>query len=192
MLEIVIIFVVSLLVAPLVAKRKPMKRRRYLRGNIDEDLPIGTLAAKDVVLVAFDETVNERSLVSSVVASYSISNFTPIATSGPIMVGIAHGNYTAVEIEAFIENTGSWSEGDKTSQEIAKRQIRMIGIFETPSNVTLSVRLNDGKPIKTKLNWILNQGVGLNLWAYNLGAAAVATTVPVIHAQGHANVWPSK
>ncbi len=169
-----------------------MKRRRYLRGNIDEDLPIGTLAAKDVVLVAFDETVNERSLVSSVVASYSISNFTPIATSGPIMVGIAHGNYTAVEIEAFIENTGSWSEGDKTSQEIAKRQIRMIGIFETPSNVTLSVRLNDGKPIKTKLNWILNQGVGLNLWAYNLGAAAVATTVPVIHAQGHANVWPSK
>ncbi len=192
MLEIVIIFVVSLLVAPLVVKRKPMKRRRYLRGNIDEDLPIGTLAAKDVVLVAFDETVNERSLVSSVVASYSISNFTPIATSGPIMVGIAHGNYTAVEIEAFIENTGSWSEGDKTSQEIAKRQIRMIGIFETPSNVTLSVRLNDGKPIKTKLNWILNQGVGLNLWAYNLGAAAVATTVPVIHAQGHANVWPSK
>ncbi len=192
MLEIVIIFVVSLLVAPLVAKRKPMKRRRYLRGNIDEDLPIGTLAAKDVVLVAFDETVNERSLVSSVVASYSISNFTPIATSGPIMVGIAHGNYTAVEIEAFIENTGSWSEGDKTSQEIAKRQIRMIGIFEILSNVTLSVRLNDGKPIKTKLNWILNQGVGLNLWAYNLGAAAVATTVPVIHAQGHANVWPSK
>ncbi len=163
---------------------------KYLKGSVDEDLDLGTLATKDAILVAFDSTVNERTLVSSVVASYTMSNWTPIASAGPILVGIAHGDYTAAEIEAWVETTGSWNETDLVQQEVANRKIRKIGVFDTPASAAASAVLNDGRPVKTKLNWILTQGQTLSLWAYNLGTAAVATTDPRIHAEGHANLWP--
>ncbi len=160
---------------------------KYLRGQVDEELTIGGLTTRDVVSVAFDETVNERTLVSSLIAKYSIDDFTVTANAGPIMVGVAHSDYTAAEIEEFIENTGSWNEGDLVSQEVGKRKIRQIGIFDNSVGGDV---LNDGKPIRTKLNWIMLQGQTLQLWAYNLGGASVATTTPSIHCEGHANLWP--
>ncbi len=175
------------------ARKKGRRRRRmgkYLRGSVDESLALGTLAAKTVVGIAFDETVNERTLVSSVVARYAITGFTPGTGDGPILIGLAHGDYTDAEIEAWIENTGSWNEGDLVNQEIAARKIRRIGIFEIPDAETLAAVLNDGKPMKTKMNWILLQGQTLRLWAYNLGVSAIATTSPEVSAQGHANLWP--
>ncbi len=173
--------------------KKPRRRRRmgkYLRGSVDDEVGFAALAAKDVAEAAFDEVVNERTLVSSVVASYTLSNFTPIASAGPIVVGLSHSDYSSAEIEEWIETTGSWNETDLVQQEVASRKIRRIGVFETPDAATDSVALNDGRPMKTKLNWILNQGQTLNLWVYNSGAAAVATTTPVVHANGHANLWP--
>ncbi len=174
-------------------KRKYTRKfRKYLRGSVDEELAIATLAAKTVIGVDFDETVNERTLVSSIIGRYALSNVTPIALNGPLLVGVAHGDYTDAEIEEWIENTGSWNEGDKIGQEIAKRKIRRVGLFQTsPTSVPADTAvLNDGKPIKTKLNWILNQGESLKLWAYNTGSVAFATTAPVVDLQGHANLWP--
>ncbi len=170
--------------------KHPKKFRKYLRGNVDEELTIAALGSRALTAVAFDETVDERTFVSSLVASYSMDEFTLGANIGPIMVGIAHGDYTAAEIEAFIENTGSWSEGDLVSQEVAKRKIKIVGIFDDDSVSLGAVTLNEGKPIKTKLNWVLTQGQTIDLWAYNLGAAAVATTTPSVHCEGHANLWP--
>ncbi len=163
---------------------------RYIRGTIDEVLDLGTLAASDAILAAFDEVVNERTLVSSIVVRYSMTNFTAAAGKGPILVGIAHSDYDAPQIEAWIETTGSWDEGNKTEQEVNKRLIRRVGIFEIPSSLAESSVLNDGKAIKTKMNWILNQGQTLSVWAYNLGTGALATTDPRIDVQGHANLWP--
>ncbi len=162
---------------------------RYLKGAIDEGLTIGALATKDVVAAAFDETVNERTRVSSIVATYVLADLTPSVDDGPIFVGVAHGDYSATEIEEFLEATGSWNEGDLVEQEIAKRKIRRIGIFDEPTVDVKAVRLNDGVPIRTKLNWILNQGQGLQLWAYNLGAGGI-TTGATVHVAGHANLWP--
>ncbi len=192
MLEILVVMAVIYAIV-MAAKRRGGGRRRmgkYLRGSIDEDLDLGTLGTKDVVLAAFDETVNERTLVSSIVLTWTLSNFTPIASAGPILVGVAHGDYTAAQIEEYIENTGSWNEGSMIGQEQANRKIRRVGIFDTPDAATDSSVLNDGKSIKTKLNWILNQGETLNQWAYNLGTAALATTDPRVHMAGHANLWP--
>jgi len=166
-------------------------RRRYLRGSVDESIAFAVLAAKDVAVEPFDETVNERTLISSLVAAYSLSNFSVTSGVGPILVGVAHSDYASAEIEAYIESSGSWDEGDLVQQEIAKRRIRRIGIFDASDLATEDATLNDGKPIKTKLNWILNQGQGLQLWTYNLGTAAVVTTIPVVHAEGHANLWPT-
>ncbi len=174
-----------------IGKRARRAMGKYIRGNVDELLTTATLASRTLVTVAFDETVNERTFVSSIVARYSMDNFTPGAGLGPAMIGVAHGDYTNAEIEAWVENTGSWNEGDLVSQEIGKRRVRMIGIFGDGSGgATDKEVLNDGKAIKTKLGWTLLQGQTLSLWVYNLGSGAFVTSTPNFHCEGHVNLWP--
>ncbi len=162
---------------------------KYIRGAVDEELSLTTLGPKTVAQTPFDQTVVDRMLVSSIVATYSMKEFTQGADDGPILVGIAHSDYTASEIEEWIENLGSWAESDLVGQEVNSRKCRLVGQFDTPSSATETVVLNDGKPIKSKLNWILNQGQTLDLWGYNLGTSALATTVPIVRANGHVNLW---
>ena len=168
---------------------KPRRRRmgRYIRGDVDETLLLTTLGSKTGTSTIFDNVVNECTLVSSLVASYSMSEFTVAAGVGPILVGVCHSDYSIVEIEEFIEATLSWSEADLIAREVGSRKIRKIGIFDADETADV---LNDGKMIKTKLNWIINQGQSLKLWGYNTGSAAVVTTVPVVELQGHANLFP--
>jgi len=163
---------------------------KYLRGDVDEFAGLTTLGAKTLVSVTFDSVVNERTLVSSVDAIYGLSLLTPASGVGPIMVGLAHSDYSDAEIQAVIDATGSWNEGDLVAQEVGNRKVRRVGIFEIPDDALDAVVLNDGKSIKTKLNWMLLQGQSLKLWAFNTGANPVATTVPVVTCQGHANLWP--
>ncbi len=171
-------------------KRARRKMGKYIKGTVDESTSFAALASKDVATAIMDETVNERTLVSSIVATWSLRNFTPIANAGPILVGVAHSDYSDAEIEEYLEATGSWDEGDLVQQEVAQRKIRRIGIFDTPSAAEDTAVLNDGKPIKSKLNWMMLQGQSLQIWVYNLGSAAVATSTPVVDAAGHVNLWP--
>ncbi len=164
-------------------------RGRYIKGVIDEGLALGALASAAAVLAVFDETVNERSRVSSIEATYLLED--QAIGEGGVMFGVMHSDYSVTELEEFIENTGSWNEGDLVqSREVGKRLIRQIGIF--PSAPTTAgaheIVVNDGNPIKTKLNWILNQGQTLDLWAYNK-SGSVLTTGSTIRMSGHANLW---
>ncbi len=164
---------------------------KYIRGRVNENLSLGTLAPVTLVSVIFDESPIERTLVSSIVVTYSMENKTVGGGDGPILLGIAHSDYTDAEIEEVIENAGSWNEGDLVqSKEIARRLVRTVGVFEETGPNLSSQVLNGGSPITTKLNWILATGKTLRLWAYNLGNSALDTTVPVVHAEGHANLWP--
>ncbi len=176
----------------LAKKKGRRKMGRYIRGNVDEELSLGTLAGRTLVSQIFDDSVNERTLITSIVATWTLSDMTDGADIGPILVGVAHSDYTATEMEEFIENTGSWDEGNLVSREVANRKVRMVGQFGTPGGASSSgtMVLGDGKPIKTKLNWILNQGQTLDFWAYNLGDNALATTVPILQVEGHANLFP--
>ncbi len=169
---------------------KPKRRMgRYIRGVIDEDLDLGTLAAQTLVGDTWDESANQRMLISSIVANYSLDGL--VAGQGPIIFGVAHSDYTDAEIEVVIEAVGSWDEGNKVSQEQAKRLVRQIGQFVGELDTgTDDIQFNDGKPVKTKLNWILNTGDTLKMWAYNVSTAALTTSAPVMRANGHANLWP--
>ncbi len=151
---------------------------------------LGTLAAKDAILQAVGDTVKERTWVSSVRALWTLAAFTKSTSDGPIMVGLAHSDYTAAEIEEWIENSDSWDEGNLVQQEIAKRKIRMVGVFLNPVDEAASSRLNEGKPVTTKCGWILNAGQTLSIWGYNMGGSPLATTDPTVQAFGHANLWP--
>ncbi len=163
---------------------KKQTGRKFLKGNIDEANPLSTLADGAVVKSDFDETVNERSLVTSIEATWNLRSGT--VGQGPIIVGIAHSDYTAAEIQEVIDNTGSWNEGDKVQQEVAKRLVRIIGSF--PGDLA-DEDLNDGKPVKTRLNWVLLQGQTLSTWALNKSGATLTTGTLVIN-QGHANIKP--
>jgi len=166
--------------------------RGYLRGSVDEELDAGALAAKTLISAGFDETVSETTRVSSIVGTYSLSDVTPGLGIGPILVGLAHGDYQDSEIEAVIEATDSWEPKDLIAMEVGARKVRRIGIFASPESSQLTVRLNDGRPIKTKLNWTLQSGQTLKIWAYNLGVNPFATTTPRIDLQGHANLWTQR
>ncbi len=175
-----------------VMARKPTKRkfRRYLKGKVNMSFNLTALAAKDAVSQAIADTVSERTWVSSIKAVFSLSEFTPGNDIGPVLIGVAHSDYTAAEIEQWIENSGSWTEGNKVEQEIARRYIRQIGVFETPDDAADSVSLNDGRMLRVKCGWILNSGQTCSIWAYNQGSSAIATTVPQLNIDGHCNLWP--
>ncbi len=190
MLEILLTLILGVLLA-----KHPKRRRRnmgaYLKGNVDEVLALGTLAARTLIGAGFDESMIESGRISSLVATWSLNGVTAGTNDGPILVGISHSDYTDSEVEAVIENTGSWDRGNKIQQEVAKRLVRIIGTFriETSDIGQQTYVLNDGRPIKTKLNWALMTGDSLSVWAYNLGSSAFATTDPQVHVEGHANLW---
>ncbi len=190
MLEIaaIVLTVITIVIAAKARRRRRIGR--YIRGNVDEKLSLTTLGAATAVGEDFDQVVNERTLVTSIVASYSMLNMTAAAADGPILVGVAHSDYTDTEIQEFLTATTGWDEGNKVAQEQMSRKIRRIGTFQNPPDITTPAVLNDGRQIKTKLNWILLQGQTLQLWAFNQGSSAFDTTVPVVHAAGHVNLFP--
>ncbi len=162
---------------------------KYLKGNIDDELVITSLATKDVVGAAPDETVGQRTRISSVVVGAALNDYTVVAGAGPIVVGVAHSDYTDAEIEEYLETTGQWDEGDLVAQEHGRRKVRILGEF---SGAEVAEVLWNGAKRKFKLNWILNTGDGLRLWAYNSGDQSVSGTgTPSVVLNGHANLWPT-
>ncbi len=185
MLELIIALVCLVGMAK---RRRKTSFGRYIAGNILVDLALTTIAGKAGAVGATD-TVVDTSRISSIRCTYTLSDWTPVANAGPIWCGVMHGDYTQAELEEWVEETGAWDMGNMVAKEVRSRRIRAIGVFDTPPAATGSVRLNDGRPIKTKLNWLLAEGDGLKFWAYNTGNAAAATTVPNFHVFGKANLW---
>ncbi len=190
MLEILVIVIAGLALA----KRRgtPRRRyRRYLRGAVEEDFQLGTLASKTLVAQVVGDTVTESTWLSSFVATWAMSEFTVASGDGPIVVGIAHSDYTATEIEEWVENSDSWNIASEVEKEISRRKIRRVGVFRAAAAGGLGAAvLNQGRPVRTKCNWMLNTGQTVDLWAYNTGGSALATTDPQITVSGHANLWP--
>ncbi len=172
------------------AKHGKRKYRKYLRGNIDLDFLLGTLAAETLAGANVPDVVTEKAWCSSVKAAFSMQNLTPAGNVGPITIGVAHSDYTAAEVEQWFENLGSWEQGSQQEQELAKRKCRVIGTFPTVPVGETSV-LNDGRKFTVKTGWQLVTGQTLKFWAYNEGSSALATTDPTVHISGHANLWPN-
>ncbi len=162
-------------------KGRGRKRSFILKGEVDETLALGTLASAVVIGDGFNDTVDDSAWAISAELTWTIRDRT--VNQAPIIVGLAHGDYTDAEIEEFLENTGSWTRGDLIAQEIGRRRIRVVGSFEglTPDEV-----LNDGKTIKTKLGFLLLPGQTVKLWAWNKSGATL-TTGAAIGVFGH--VW---
>ncbi len=171
------------------AARKRRRFRRYLRGNINLDIALSTLVGNSGVSKDASDNVQEKAWLSSVKLSWAMDDLTDAAGEGPVLCGVAHSDYLLAEIEEWIENTGSWSEGDLPAQEIARRKIRQVGIFNSEVGNLGTVVLNDGRPITTKCGWVLQSGETVRMWWYNTGGNTL-TNGAIGHVNGHANLWP--
>ncbi len=94
------------------------------------------------------------------------------AGEGPLQVGLAHSDYTASEIKEALEAGASFDPGDKVEQEQARRLVRRSGQFagQVPQEI-----INDGRPKRTKLGFMVSQGFNLNLWVKNKSGATLTT-----------------
>lgn len=158
--------------------------RGYLKGNVEENLSLGTLASGALVSDTWDEAPDEKTLISSIVCTWSLDNLT--IGQGPLVFGVAHSDYTDLEIDEVLDSTGSWDRGNKIQREIGKRLVRTIGTFRGDAIDTVFA---EGKMVKTKLNWMLVTGETLKMWVKNRSGSSLSTTVPVVKATGHANLW---
>lgn len=148
---------------------------------MSESLPLGALASNTVVQGDFAQQVDQEHWAISMDVTANIHGLT--AGEGPILFGVAHEDYTAAEVEEWLEATASWDIGDKIAQEKAKRKCRIIGTFVSGQ------QFNDGKPKRVKLGWRIEDNSTLALWAYNESAATL-TTGAIIEFKGPVYLKP--
>ncbi len=169
--------------------RKPRKRRTFnlRKVRIASSTSIGALATLDVTSGTITNAPTDKIRFISVDLAYSWSDKTP-ADDG-LEFGLAHGDYSAAEIEECLEAQSAIDVGDKTEQERADRLVRTVGIISGGGDGVAAAGgsvFNDGKPMKTKLNWLMGAGDQLQVWVRN-GSATVYTTGGSILTQG--NLW---
>lgn len=151
----------------------PSKGRYALRGvRYSISNPLGTLGNITVISVGITGSADGAYRMISVQGVWSLKNLT--SGEGPIVVGFAHSDYTVVEVKEAIEANASISVGDKVTNEKANRLVRIVGVFEGDGD-DLDTTLNDGRPIKTRLNWFIPIGKAVNLFAYNDSGATLTT-----------------
>ncbi len=157
----------------ILANRKtPAKRRRYnlRRVRLTPERTLGTLASDTVILVGMTGAGTTDYRCVSIKGIWTLVDLTP--GEGPITVGFAHSDYTVVEIKECLESVASISQGLKIEAERSNRLVRIVGTFAGGNT-----SLNDGRPIKTRLNWLMAEGGGneVNMFAFNEGISALTT-----------------
>ncbi len=146
---------------------------------------MGALAALDVTSGVLTNVATDPIRVMSADLTWSLTDLGATADDGQEF-GLAHSDYTAAEIEECLEASGSIDRGNKIALEQANRLVRTIGVMTESPGTGAGMGVNNGRPIKTKLNWLLNSGDSLVIWIRN-GSQVVYTTGAIVTAQG--NIW---
>jgi len=148
--------------------RKP-RRFNLRRVRVSPEEPLLTAVTKVVLTQGVSGASTAQYRAMSLKGTWSISGLD--AADGPITVGWAHSDYTITEIKECIEAVASISPGDKIAQEKANRLVRVVGTFVEGGDDNL----NNGKPVSTRLNWLITIGQQVNLFAYNDGDTTLTT-----------------
>ncbi len=171
------------------AKHTPKRRFNLRKVRVEAGLPIGALAASAVVASTLTATSANVYRVTSLNCSFSITDL-GAAIDDTFQFGVAHGDYTAAEIEECIEATGAIDVGDKIAQERGNRLVREIGSISSQSGQAAGgINFNEGKPVKVKLNWKIGIGQVIDFYVRN-GSGVVYTTGASLKAKGHIWVTP--
>ena len=171
-------------------RRRSRKRTFNLRKvRIEDTFSLGALASLDVVSSALITTATNPYRLMSIDVSWSLSDLGASADD-TCEFGVAHSDYTSAEIEECLESQASIDFGNKIANEQAQRLVRSIGIFTGTGGTGASSQYNEGRPMKTKLNWYIGIGDHITVWARN-GSGTVYTTGADIVSIGVMWVKPS-
>ncbi len=140
---------------------------------------VGALASGDVTSGAITTAASNKLRFVTLDASYSWSD-TSNATDDSMEFGIAHGDYTATEIEECLEAQAAIDIGLKVEQEQANRLVRVIGIFSNEGAASGGAQFNDGKRYKMRLNWLIGAGDLIQVWMRNASGTIYTTGSAVI------------
>ncbi len=161
---------------------KPSRRRRRKSRlaviNVDESIVLGALVDNSVISVDSDPFGREFYAISTDLY-WGLDALT--VGEGPIVVGVAHNDYTDVEMAETLNQTGMEDPGDKIAQERGRRLVRRAGQF---SGVASNQVLNDGKVLRTRIGFVLTDGFSLAFWAQNKSNSAPLTTGAAINVNG--------
>ncbi len=160
-------------------KRAPRKRRQQIVAiPFEGGVALGTLADNTVILTgALTSALAENFRCTSVKAFWAVKQQT--IGEGPLYFGYAHNDYTVAEVDENLEVDYS-DPADKIAMERSRRLVRKVGQF--PS-IAVDEVWDGGRPIKTRLNWVLNEGSNLSLFLKNKSSGAL-TTGTVLTVQG--------
>ncbi len=181
MLEILVVMAIAVIFA---AKRP---RRRRWTGN-DRMVPWTTNTA---LLALLDAIVVKGTTVGTSDRSFRLLSYNTMwglrgqtPGEGPIVVGYAHDDYSVTEIKEALEAEATMTTANKVAGEQANRLVRKVGTFPGADEDEV---LNDGKPIRTRLNWAIPLGSNISVFAWNRSGATL-TTGAVLSCQGDARV----
>jgi len=170
----------SVVATLILAKRTPKRRRFNLRRvRTTPAIALSTLAAGVVVAGGTTGVAPNSYRAVSSEQVWAIENLN--TGEGPLVVGYAHSDYTVTEIKEAIDASASIDPGLKIERERANRLVRIVGVITSDVD-----RLNDGRPLKTRLNWLITPGDEVNIFALN-DSGATLTTGAVLHITG--NMW---
>ncbi len=155
------------------------------RVRVAQGVAPGALASQDVLVGAITAATTDPIRIISADLTWNWSDIGAAIDDGA-SVGYSHSDYSAAEVEECLEQSGSIDLGSKIAQEQANRLVRTVGVFSGGIASASGLNLNDGKPIKTKLNWRLSSGDTLNIWIWN-GSGVVWTTGSAVVVQG--SLW---
>ncbi len=179
MLLIYITLIAMIAMAGYHPRKRMVRGRRW--GPNDAIVPVfntqalGTLANAALISGELVPVADEEYRAISLKMVWAIKGVT--AGEGPIVVGVADGDYTAAEIEEWLEATSAMARGDRLAREKADRRCRRVGVF---GNEGVAESLNDGKAITTRLNWHVVEGKTIQVWGYNQSGAQLTTGANLI------------
>ena len=177
-----------LLIMLVIGMAKKGRRGRRWTSNmksvrVDGLNTLGTLADGIVTNGTMLDASDEEYRVLSLSTIWTLRDFT--AGEGPIVVGYAHGDYSVTEVKECLDAQAAIARGDKIVNEQANRLVRIVGAFP---GILANESLNDGKPIRTRLNWHIPDGKTVVGFAWAKGGVANLTTGADVQTFGKATI----
>ncbi len=159
--------------------KRGRNRRNFVAIPVERDLTLSTLADDaGIVLSLLGGNFTEDFYWISSDLSWSSKGAT--AGEGPIVVGLAHGDYTAAEIVENLD-VAFLGPGTKIEQERARRLVRRVGEIANANSIFHIAP--EGGLIRTKSKFMVQSGKAANMWVVNKSGAQL-TTGQSIHVVG--------
>ncbi len=148
-------------------RRKPSKPLTYIpvSGTIVVLAPLSNIVVVGDILAGMTEDF----WVHAAKLSWTMRGHT--AGEGPLIVGIAHGDYSVTEIKENLDVDYTDPE-DKINRERAGRLVRRVGQFH---GLAAEEALADGEEILTKCKFVVGNSRSLDGFVMNRSGATLTT-----------------